>query len=353
MYHDDISLEYAKARYGSEPLPPEPAGATLALKYEPSGEIRISMRIPKKAPYPAHDNEPPSHFITDGPGSLVCSEKLREPDGARSGRGILPADKRFTVQARRFVKSAVAVLGELFQNKIAFLTITLPGGTSQAMRGVAVWSATIVDDLQHWVKYNCPGSLMVSVWELQKRGALHLHAAIGSDCAEDLAEIEERIKSYAYKLFQNISALSGVDMFQRANGETWAGSPDVIRASSEFVRKDVRRYMSKYVSKGAGEAVGCSPSAWWGASQELRRLVHAKRSCILSRILDWDLAERLMRQLVAIAGQRASKVFSYQEPYAPHNVTTIIYPQDGQDTLSYNELTQALRVLTQRAYHRG
>lgn len=91
----------------------------------------------------------------------------------------------FTLEAKRKLLRAGGALGRFDPepSNCVFFTGTLPGGTEDAFRTIAERSAQIVQRAKVWI-YNrykeCSYSFYC--WELQKRGALHLHYVAYCPC---------------------------------------------------------------------------------------------------------------------------------------------------------------------------
>lgn len=301
--------------------------AELSLTKEPSGEIRLRLWLPDKHGCRAKRQSPIAAQAAGG-SALVYRRKVREKSKDRAGFGGLPYPSEFGRRAKRAVKNACGALEQEFGRRVVFATVTLPGSTKQARELLARWSAKAVELLTHWITSKAEGAYYVYVWEWQKNGALHLHCAIGHHDVLRLRALEQGFKQYIHKMFSTLSRLAGADLFGRAEGGSWRGCVQVLRSNCVPVRKSVKRYMSKYISKGAGVAQGYSPSRWWGCSRALRALCGALRRCIRRRISVWAEATKIStgcRQLIAQAGYKS---FYFEPPYSPSSHTVLIYPDD-------------------------
>lgn len=157
----------------------------------------------------------------------------------------------------------------------------------------------------------------VSVWELQKRGALHNHTVIASKDKEKLAKVDREFQSFCYQLFLDIGEKAEVDMFERSNGESWRNNPEVLRCKSEEIRKDVSRYMSKYMSKTnsklnnnkIGKDQIYYPSVWASWGRGARELLNQKTVRIADITVKSEDANELANLCIIICGENHSEKY--------------------------------------------
>lgn len=202
-----------------------------------------------------------------------------------SGFGLLPRPTTFGLNARRQVKRLAAVIDGLAEGPrdVIFFTGTLPGSTPGAMLALSQWSGFLAHRLKAWMhdidsEYKC-----LFVWEWQKRGALHMHAAVYVKNITNRNRIYNEFKMQWIRLLESICERSGVDVFARGHGKgTWRGHYSKIRAEAEWVKKSVASYLGKYMSKAIGpvkdKAKFFYPSRWWGSTQNLKDLEKAQRT---------------------------------------------------------------------------
>jgi hypothetical protein len=113
-------------------------------------------------------------------------------------------------------------------------------------------------------------------WELQKRGALHLHYAVHCPDKAAAAAILVGFKAQWVRLLRVVSERAGVDLFlNTVSGQNWLEMPEAIQAKAERVEKSVGAYLGKYLSKSSKgtNAIGqFAPCRWYGVSRPLREL---------------------------------------------------------------------------------
>jgi hypothetical protein len=77
------------------------------------------------------------------------------------------------------------------------------------------------------------------------------------------------------QIIDSVGTKAGVDMWQKADGNSWKHCKSVIQADAQVVIKSVGSYLSKYLSKQApSPSKGTSgaflgPVRWWGVSRPL------------------------------------------------------------------------------------
>lgn len=232
-----------------------------------------------------------------GGGTLAVSANFtaaQKPPKKKSGYGHLPAQSsKFTSRAKDSVRQGAAAIERHWGiAKCFFATLSLPGGSDLAMLTFSLWSSWLMDLLNKFLARHCRmpdgNCYRVSVWEMQKRGALHLHLLIVS--MDD--SFIDKLNKYYISLLEKLSDITGVDMFERRNGSSWRGRTDsLVKAGRKAgrlvegfvpvsklmcdvkpVTKSVSAYLSKYLSKGSSR-VGQAPARWWSMSNCVRRLV--------------------------------------------------------------------------------
>lgn len=183
----------------------------------------------------------------------------------------------FTLDARRKLLRAGGALGRFdpVPSHCLFLTGTLPGSTEASYRAIAAYSSEVVHRLKKWLHERFKEfQYSFYCWELQKRGALHLHYLLYCPCNEARQRIIAEFKSFWISVLLSVSEKSGVDLFARSCGGTHRGDYSVIQAYAQECYSSVAAYMAKYVGKQAGKGDSqYFPSRWTGVSRPLSGLI--------------------------------------------------------------------------------
>lgn len=211
----------------------------------------------------------------------------RTESQARAGFGRLHRGMgRFRRGTKRRVQRLGGALDDYAAQKglvRAFITLTCPGSSRDAVEGFSAWSGYILHALNNWLAKKqqrfsgLTDFVRLHTWELQKRGAEHLHYVC---CLSEkvFSVVEKEFRSWFHNLLLRVSDLASVDIFERGNGGgTWRGKPEVLQIRVARVEKSVSAYLSKYLSKelshqGRGFASLSipRPARLWGASRSLR-----------------------------------------------------------------------------------
>lgn len=222
---------------------------------------------------------------TDGesPDPLVRSSifETSDPEGFTlpGGYGKEGRSSVFSRLARRSLLDAGAVMDrDCPRDECLFITCTHPGSTGESFRALAEWSGYVVHRFKAWVARYCPSNYSFYCWEWQKRGALHLHYVI--HCPDPLAFrfLQRNVKAEWVRLVDSVCLRSGIDLWGKADGGSWAAYKSVVRVEAARVKKAVAAYLSKYLSKGGDQSGDSSshrffPSRWYGISRALRERV--------------------------------------------------------------------------------
>ncbi|MFM6214560.1 hypothetical protein, partial [Planktothrix sp.] len=246
---------------------------------------------------------------------LVITNELQEKPRKSCGIGFDNPRRIFTKRARHKLLEAGEVVQDLcptsdslqYAANFRAITLTLPGSTQEAYRALAAYSSWLINRLLQTVRDAKFKIHYFGVWELQKRGALHVHLGIGANpedaSMEELEELGNKIAKKWFKLLKEMSTteeisrggkkgrLPGIDMFELSpeasakNGgiKTWRDRPDVWKWDNLPIKKNVAAYFSKYTSKNVDSGnkkkafEHYCPSRWWFMGKAISDEIKARR----------------------------------------------------------------------------
>lgn len=196
----------------------------------------------------------------------------------KPGYGGSPNRTAFSLYARRQLSRAGGVFSPSDSGKLSFLTGTLPGGTPEAAKALSDNSSWVVHQLMtripRLMSAKASDLRWMWVWEWQKRGVLHWHAAIECPSKEARDVLLRNFKQLWCAIIDGLSKRSGVDCAARAGGGTWSGQYDVWRVDAQVARKSPQNYLAKYLGKDdskGGSADIPYPTRWYGCSRRILR----------------------------------------------------------------------------------
>ena len=271
--------------------------------------------------------------------------------------------KGITTYGRRSVREGCAVLDEKYGKSIAFITLTLPGSTKEALETFAAHSSEILDAYFQRVRKHFSNSYdenqveraidYVGVWEAQTRGALHLHVAIGIFDHAMFVEMRRVHKRWWCKLLKTYSEKTGVDLFGRAQGGSWRNKWRYVQTDCSLVEKSVKRYMSKYMTKGSanGEPLPfATPRRWWLMSRELRQEVISRRESVVVLYDDIDEAIADVAAAMECIRGETQATFAMENPFNGAVVGYQMYFDEGQKRGIYEHLCALLSTEVGREF---
>jgi hypothetical protein len=93
-----------------------------------------------------------------------------------------------------------------------------------------------------------------------------------------MRDLELGLKKEWIRLIDSVCEKSGVDLWEKSDGSSWANYKSVVRVAVERVKKSVARYLAKYLSKAeskgdSGMSDRYYPSRWYGISNQLRGMI--------------------------------------------------------------------------------
>lgn len=283
------------------------------------------------------------------PGYLALNEKthpfpvLEFPKRVNNvipvGFGRLPGSRHIGVPGHRKVLRSVAALECWVKEQtiddwcVGMWTATLPGSTKEAMESLSCWSAYLMHNfrtrISRWLVRRGYRVLWCSVWEWQKRGALHLHVAVA--LPRDLVgSFEAFAKRVWVKLLRNVTDKSGIDLFGRSYGGTWLGGELPHCCKLVVVTSSSAGYLAKYLSKSESKRYGVMaffcPSRWWGSSWAVKEELAKQTDCVvISQDDRCDAA--IYAELVSEISQVCIKQYAYQMKYR-HGLVNIFYVEE-------------------------
>lgn len=255
----------------------------------PNSEIRVThyYSAPRREVNPVIENDegnfscpetasaPEVKCVADSPPSLDISSKVLQ-----SAEKMPHRRTKFGLPAKRTLLrlgGAYDTVDSTPENYI-FLTGTIPGGTHDAFMAVAKQSSYITQAIALWLKRTCPSKYWFYVWELQRRGALHIHYCIHAPDSAISDKILHEWRTKWESILETVGDKTGTDMWLRKDGTYHKKGHSVLQAYAQKVRKSVAAYLSGYCggSKDKHSADARSPyypGRWWGCSRESTKLL--------------------------------------------------------------------------------
>lgn len=213
---------------------------------------------------------------------IINEFQTKEKNSIRGGWGKLAKPTKFTKNARHRLLEAGAVVDATCGLNAWEVTLTIPGSGHKIFNAVAAWSGWLMNELTQLLR-RAKCLHWFYVWELQKRGALHLHLLI-ADTAKSLLGLARKIESRWWVLLQSLSQKLSLDLFAKSKSVTWRHRPQKWQSHVSPIRKSVAAYFSKYAGKGSNsgqnlqssQTVGM-PARWWGSSRQIKKDITATR----------------------------------------------------------------------------
>jgi len=252
----------------------------MYIRFYPNGELRARVSSPSRLSSALGDV--PSPLLVNSQKLAISSlppvEACEYPQCAwpRVGYGGLPVGTQFSTYARKMLARAGGVFSPPDDERVVFLTGTLPGGTLAAIEMLARHSSWVVHQLVTVIPRlaGVPASecQFMWVWELQERGALHWHGVFQFPDCDRARTVIAKFKGLWCQLIDSISVRTGVDLAERLEGGTHKGNYDIWRVDAQMAEKSPSQYLAKYLSKDSSKVVGENfffPTRWYGCSRSI------------------------------------------------------------------------------------
>lgn len=216
----------------------------------------------------------------------VQRNKRNQNDTYRPGWGKRPRATQFGAYARHTILEAGAT-SERRNGHISRgveVTLTIPGHSDSAFAAVSEWSGYLINRILQPVRRHKTNIDWFYCWELQKRGALHVHLALAGDCTEQLLRVGRKVRKTWWRALEEVARKSGVDLFVRRTGYGTYTYKEFLKGNRVAeIRKSLAAYFAKYTSKNATASKAKEvvrayyPSRWWGISRQLFQAVKKER----------------------------------------------------------------------------
>jgi len=200
------------------------------------------------------------------------------------------APTRFTRQARHRILEGAACIERRVLGSVrgVFVTFTVPGSTQASYDAISRGSGYVTNRLLQCIRYHQRTETWFYVWELQKRGALHMHLFLELKPDANWLSMCTPLADAWYSALRDVGDAAGCCMFEHAEGNKCTASR-YWRFDYQIARKSVGGYISKYVSKtadkgqvaqGEGGVRMYYPRRWHGMSRNLCQQINEERKVI-------------------------------------------------------------------------
>ncbi|PWT74276.1 MAG: hypothetical protein C5B59_11515 [Bacteroidetes bacterium] len=198
------------------------------------------------------------------------------------------------------------------RGKAMFITLTIAGGTLGAYEVMSAKSGHIVNIFNTWLRDRCLHGWYTYVWELQGRGAPHLHYLCTVPKNVTVREFRESVHREWRKILCDLSDATGVDLFRAADGTDWRARQSTPWVGVKLCTHDLGRYMAKYASKSrskGGDAPSWRPGRWAALSYPLRAAVLKERVVVRIDFAGEKEARLALSRLVSAAALKCHAPF--------------------------------------------
>lgn len=224
----------------------------------------------------------------------------------------LPLKTDFTPRARNFIRDAGYIIETSSNVTPWFLTLTIPGEGKLINDVLSAGSGYIIDRFNRWMRYRIESGYFAYVWEVQERGTPHVHYMFRANLGDSPGVFLAEVRAEWRKILLDVSADTGVDVFENADGYSWKDDPEKPLIDLRQIETSVAGYLAKYASKTqskANAASGWHPGRWWGVSYPLRREVLRRRLQVVLGLETLDDATRSIKTVCDKLGPLIQSAF--------------------------------------------
>lgn len=286
----------------------KPFQITPTLRVRSYAHDRVVLTIFDKLPpvcSPGRSIGASAAEIIRGGAPLVKRRELRRGFKIGNRWRFRPAYNTYTVHGRNMVLDGGTIVERDAEGIGCFVTLTFPGGTRKGYACLGAGAGYCMDRLARWLRYRVVNGYYVYVWELQERGAPHVHMLLRIPAGESIAIFQCHLRAQWRKILDDISNQSGVDLFARTGGGTWRGSAKYPVIQVKRIESTYAAYLSKYASKErtkGGISSPFRPARWWGISKSLRKEVLKSRLDVYIPLARREVGLELAAGLIQVEG---------------------------------------------------
>lgn len=238
---------------------------------------------------------------------LERRRETQEKTARRGGHGRIPAATKFTRHGSTMVRDAGHLIERDKTGQAVFLTLTIAGGGQDVYDAISSFSGFIVNRFGTWLRGHAELDWFTYVWELQTRGAPHLHYMLSLPKGLSIRSFRKMVQAEWRRILCDVSVKSGVDVFKTLDGRTWKLDKNAPYVGAKLCTHDLGRYMAKYVSKSRsknGLATTWYPGRWWAVSYALRKAIMKERVKVKIRFPSIAAARAALSQLISAASEK-------------------------------------------------
>lgn len=256
--------------------------------------------------------------------------RMPKPSGDCCPR--LPRVKRFEARQGQKLREAGAAMDSLVpQGKIGLcraILLTIPADYQAAFSTVAAYSGWIMNRLNTYLRRHLENPLWFYVWELQKRGALHLHFCFYAPTEELGQRLGDGMLELWLKLLEEMSQKSGNDLYWSGRytktGAKYYVPREKLINSNQAVYSGCAQYFAKYSgkdsygstrgAKGFGSRAIAHPARIWGSSRAIKRRAREMSiDCRIEHISDESAScfFESIRELIKSFKHKLGQCFSF------------------------------------------
>lgn len=331
---DDIFPGYSPFLRLARSVPP---GGQVLVKTFACNEVQVRIQHGIAALLRNDIHKETRHSAKRGKGSLVlCRKSQTFPE---TGEVVeLPRERTFTRHARHMLRECGAVLEQRYSKQVAVITLTLPGSTKEAVREFATYDKQIKNAFLQNVRklfaqmFPCGKHRLdyCLVSELQERGAIHFHLAIGLPSEHFGRALSILYRRWWSKLIRWYSRVSGVNLAYSVKDGDLRFKVSRWFLECARVKKSVANYLAKYVSKAKSKQmlpeIDC-PSRWWQVSRSMRASALGARSVETLQVESWERARTIVENVARVLLDNGVKFERMVNKFTGEPLGIVFFPE--------------------------
>jgi hypothetical protein len=312
------------------------AGGLVTVKTDASGEIQLRL-CSNQATLQRRDAHKVLSEAKRAKNAALVYSRISQTDFHTGEVSGSPRHRKFTDPAKHKIREAGGVLDFVYGLNVWFITLTLPGDTPAAIQAMALYDKEIKNAyLQNFRKLyrklypsGGPGLDYLCVSEMQSRGAIHFHIALGW-VSERFARIIKRCyRRWWYKILLHYSSIANVNLALAQDGTDLMQKSNEWLVECEQVEKSVGQYLSKYLSKDASKLADGrvnSPSRWWSISVPLREKLMAMRDSETTEFRTYEDAQGQINQAAEVLRGAGYEIKESRSKWCDAFLGYVIFP---------------------------
>jgi hypothetical protein len=284
---------------------------SLSVVHHPCNRLDIIVKGRGRGGAPRQvDTTPPDPFEPEVASNIYLCRETAQHFRWNEKTVKVPQRTQFSRSSALSVQNAACILEQNYMGIAMFCTLTVPTALHMQLQVLSAASGEICKRLTKFILERAVGEAYVYVWEVQKRGAPHVHCILKLPHSRYVQQFYYELRHQWRCILLDVLYATSIDVFAVSDTVTWRYHDNVPVVNFQPVKTSVSRYLAKYMSKMVtkNNAEGAwYPGRWKSVSYELQRKVRQETLTFVCHTRDTSAVEVIESELATQLGATDTK----------------------------------------------